>query len=282
MRAAEDDSDSTSPESGHGVEHRVSVSAFVDIPAGRLEVLDLAGDPNEPPLVLLHEGLGSVGRWRSVPQRLQRATGLRTIAFSRFGHGRSDPPPRPRAPLSLHEEEARDVLPAVLGKLEVERPILVGHSDGGSIALIYAGGVRRHRARGIVTLAAHVFNEKVCVDSIAAAGEAYRDTDLRERLVRYHGANVDDAFWGWNRVWLSPEFWRWNIEEFLPPIEVPVLAIQGWDDEYGTERQVDSIVAKVGASAEKLMLDRCKHSPHKDQPEATLDAATRFVAGLVP
>ncbi len=252
---------------------------FIENAGARLEFRRIDGAADRPTLVLLHEGLGCVAMWRDFPDRLSQATGAPVFLFSRAGYGGSSPVPPPRPATYMHRE-ALDALPRVLRAAKIERAVLVGHSDGGSIALIYAGGVRWNKAVGIVTLAAHVFNEKVSVDSIAAAGEAYRTTDLRERLLRYHGENVDDAFWGWNRVWLSPEFWGWNIEEYLPRISVPVLAIQGWDDEYGTERQIDAIVGKVGARAEKLMLDRCRHSPHKDQPEATLDAVTRFYQSL--
>ena len=252
---------------------------FIENEHVRLEFRRIEGREDLPTLVLLHEGLGCVQMWRDFPDRLAKATGARVFVYSRAGYGKSSPVPPPRAATYMHKE-GLEVLPGVLEKAGIERAVLVGHSDGGSIALIYTGGVPDNRTVGVVTLAAHVFNERLCVDSIAAAGETYRATDLRERLLRYHGSNVDDAFWGWNRVWLSPEFWRWNIEEFLPPITVPVLAIQGWDDEYGTERQVDTIVGKVGGRAEKLMLDRCKHSPHKDQTEATLDAVARFVAAL--
>lgn len=252
---------------------------FLEYDGARLEFRRIDGAGDRPTLVLLHEGLGCVATWRDFPDRLARATGAPVFVYSRAGYGKSSPVPPPRPATYMHRE-ALDVLPRVLEAAKIERAVLVGHSDGGSIALIYAGGVRRNKAVGIATLAAHVFNEKVCVESIAAAGEAYRMTDLRERLLRYHGDNVDDAFWGWNRVWLSPEFWGWNIEEFLPRISVPVLAIQGWDDEYGTERQVDTIMGKVRARAEKVMLDRCRHSPHKDQPEATLDAVARFVESL--
>ncbi len=252
---------------------------FIESDGARLEFRRIDGRADLPTLVLLHEGLGCVSMWRDFPDRLAQATGAPVFLYSRAGYGKSSPVPPPRPATYMHRE-ALDVLPRVLDAANIGRAVLVGHSDGGSIALIYAGGVRKNKAHGIVTLAAHVFNEKVCVDSIAAAGESYRTTDLRERLLRHHGDNVDDAFWGWNRVWLSPEFWRWNIEEYLPQIKVPVLAIQGWDDEYGTERQVDTIVAKVSGRAAKLMLDRCKHSPHKDQPEATLDAVSRFVETL--
>lgn len=257
------------------MEHRVSVSAFIDIPAGRLEVLDLAGDPNEPPLVLLHEGLGSVGRWLSVPHDLNRATGLRTIAFSRFGHGRSDAPPRPRAPLSMHEEEAREVLPAVLGRLEVERPILVGHSDGGSIALIYAA---EHDATGLVLLAPHVFVEDRCVAAIAEV-EAGFEAGLRERMARHHDDPVV-TFRGWVDVWLDPEFRRWNLEPLLPSIAAPTLLIQGGDDEYGTLAQIDTIAAAISAPAEKLVVPG-GHSPHLEHRETVVKAIKRFARRLL-
>jgi pimeloyl-ACP methyl ester carboxylesterase len=176
--------------------------------------------------------------------------------------------------------EALEVFPKVLDAAGIGDCVLVGHSDGGSIALIYAGGVAGHRARGLVTMAAHVFNEKVCVDSIAQARMAYATTDLRQRLTRYHGENVDNAFRGWNDVWLSEEFWHWNIEEFLPRITVPILAMQGLDDEYGTEVQVDAILRQVGGPAQKLMLPACKHSPHRDQPQIVIEAIGRFLHSL--
>ncbi len=252
---------------------------FLDIGAARLEYRRVKSrNAAGPEIVLLHEGLGSVAMWRDFPDRLAEAAGLAVFAYSRAGYGKSSPIPLPRPARYMHRE-ALDVLPRVLEAAGIGDCVLVGHSDGGSIALIYAGGVKDMHARGVVTMAAHVFNEKLCVDSIAAAGRAYLETGLRQRLARYH-ADVDNAFRGWNDVWLSEEFWRWNIEEYLPGVAVPVLAMQGLDDEYGTARQIDAIVSQVKGPAEKLMLPACKHSPHRDQPEATLAAIKSFVQSL--
>jgi len=258
-------------------------AGFLDIAGARLEYRRVAPKTapragSQPAIVLLHEGLGSVSMWRDFPDRLAEAAGRGVFVYSRAGYGKSSPAPLPRPARYMHDEGLA-TLPRVLDAAGIGDCVLVGHSDGGSIALIYAGGVRPMRARGVVTLAAHVFNEKLCVDSIAAAGRAYLETDLRRRLARYH-ADVDNAFRGWNDVWLSDEFRHWNIEEFLPRVAVPVLAIQGRDDEYGTERQVDAIVGQVKGGAEKLMLPRCKHSAHRDQPAMTLEAIARFVRRL--
>jgi pimeloyl-ACP methyl ester carboxylesterase len=250
------------------------VTAFVEVPGGRLELLDLPGDPAGPPLVLLHEGLGSVGLWRSFPADLNRATGLRTVVFSRFGHGRSDPPPHPRTPSFMHEE-AREVLPAVLAALGLERPILVGHSDGGSIALIYAA--EHEDPAGLVLLAPHVFVEEICVSAIADVRGGFEER-LRERMARHH----DDpgvTFRGWSEVWLDPEFRSWNLEGLLPGIVAPVLLIQGRDDQYGTLAQVESIARGVAGPAETLVLPG-GHAPQLEQPEAVLAAIERFVLEL--
>ncbi len=227
-----------------------------------------------PTLVLLHEGLGCVAMWRDFPARLADATRCGVLAYSRLGYGRSDPCALPR-PLTYMHDEALEVLPSVLAVTRVRDAVVVGHSDGGSIALVHAGGTESPVLRGVVTFAAHVFCEELSVRSIAAARDAYEHGDLRARLVRYHGANVDGAFWGWNRAWLDPEFRHWNLEAYLPGIRVPVLAIQGRDDEYGTAAQVDAIVA--GCAAEPLFLDDCGHSPHRDREGATLEALTDFV-----
>jgi pimeloyl-ACP methyl ester carboxylesterase len=236
-------------------------------------VLDLPGDPAPPPLVLLHEGLGSVGLWRDFPAALHRATGLRTIVFSRFGHGRSDTPPRPRTPTFMHEE-AREVLPALLDRLDVERPILVGHSDGGSIALIYAAG---HDVTALALLAPHVFVEDVCVAAIAEVDAGFEER-LRERMARHHDDPVV-TFRGWADVWLDPDFRDWNLEPLLPSITAPTLVIQGRDDEYGTLAQIDTIAAAVPAPVEKLVLPG-GHSPHLEQPDAVLQAIAEFVRRL--
>ena len=247
---------------------------FVDVCGHRIEYERTAvAGGTRPALVLLHEGLGSVAMWRDFPSRLAHATGCDALVYSRHGYGNSDPLRGDRAVRYMHDE-ALLALPELLDKLEIERPILVGHSDGGSIALIHAGsGVRPVAA--IVTLAAHVLVEDLSVASIAAAKTAFETTGLRAKLARYH-ADVDSAFWGWNRIWLHPDFRGWNIEEYLPRVACPVLAIQGEDDEYGTMEQMRRIGAQV-RDVELLELEDCRHSPHRDQPEAVLEAITRFV-----
>lgn len=240
----------------------------------RLEVLDLPGDATMPPLVLLHEGLGSVGLWRSFPQALHAATGARTVVFSRYGHGRSDPPPRPRTPTFMHEE-AREVLPAVLAGLGIERPLLLGHSDGGSIALIYAA---EHDVAGLILFAPHVFVEDVCVESIAKIRHSFEHDGLRERMARHH----DDpavTFSGWCDVWLDPAFRDWNLEQLLPGVTAPTLLIQGRDDEYGTLAQIDAIERGVGGPTQRLIVAG-GHSPHLGDPEPVLEACVGFVRQL--
>jgi pimeloyl-ACP methyl ester carboxylesterase len=248
--------------------------AFADVAGRRLEYERITvADDGRPTLVLLHEGLGSVAMWRDFPECLARATACNAVVYSRYGYGGSDPLREDRAVSYMHHE-ALVALPELLDTLGVERPILVGHSDGGSIALIHAGAHSRTLV-GVVTLAAHVLVEDLSVASIATAKAAYESTDLRVKLARYH-ADVDSAFWGWNRIWLHPDFRAWNIEEYLPRIACPVLAIQGDNDEYGTMEQMRRIGAQV-PNVELLALEDCRHSPHRDQPEAALDAITRFV-----
>jgi pimeloyl-ACP methyl ester carboxylesterase len=246
---------------------------FARIGGHRIEYRWIAVAPRDrSPLVLLHEGLGSIAMWRDFPERLAHATGRNALVYSRYGYGNSEPLTSARDVRYMHDE-ALVALPELLDLLDVEAPLLVGHSDGGSIALIHAGaGVRT--AVGIVTLAAHVLVEDLSIASIAAAKVAFETTELRLRLARYH-ADVDSAFVGWNRIWLDPAFRGWNIEEYLPRIGCPVLAIQGEDDEYGTMEQMRRIGAQV-RDVELLELADCRHSPHKDQPEAVLAAITRF------
>ena len=229
-------------------------------------------------LVFLHEGLGSVSLWRDFPRRVAAATGCPALAYSRQGYGRSDPVALPR-PLSFMHDEARGALPALLAAAGIEDAILIGHSDGASIAIIYAGE-NGAKLRGLVLEAPHVFVEQVCVDSIAKVREGYRTSGLRERLARHHGANVDCAFYGWADSWLDPAFRNWNLEEFLPGIQVPTLAIQGEDDEYGTLAQLERVCAQVAGPVERLVLPNCGHAPHRDQREATLAAIAGFVRRL--
>jgi pimeloyl-ACP methyl ester carboxylesterase len=232
--------------------------------------------PGGRDLVMLHEGLGSVSMWREFPERLARATGCRTLVYSRYGYGRSSPLEAPRSVDYMHEE-ARVWLPAILERLDIRRPILFGHSDGASIALIHAAS-DASEAAGIVALAPHIKVEDLTVRNIAAAKESYLHTDLPLRLSRHH-ADADSAFWGWNRIWLNPAFRDWNIETLLPAIRCPILAIQGEDDEYGTMEQIMGIARAVPHS-KLLALAACRHSPHRDQPEAVLAAAAEFTAGI--
>ncbi len=251
------------------------------VDGGRLEYAWFGPGPElAPTLVLLHEGLGCVELWRDFPRRLADRTGLGVMAYSRFGYGGSDPVDVPR-PLSYMHDEAINVLPAVLDAAGVRRAVLVGHSDGGSIALINAGAVRDPRVRAVATLAAHVFNEQVCVDSIRAARQAFESQGLRDRLARYHGDNVDCAFWGWNRAWLDPDFWHWNLEEFLPAVQIPALVIQGEQDEYGTVAQVDAICRQLGSPARRVLLPDCGHAVHRDQPEDLLRLIAAFAAEVL-
>lgn len=222
---------------------------------------------------MLHEGLGSIAMWRDFPQQVADATGCEVLVYSRYGYGNSDPIEKSRTVDFMHEEALKS-LPDLLDQLNIRKPILFGHSDGGSIALIHAGGAGRDLA-GVIVMAPHVLVEKLSVTSIAAAKEAYLHTNLRERLGRYH-ANVDSAFWGWNDIWLHPEFLHWNIEAYLPSIACPILAIQGVDDEYGTMEQIH-IIDRTVKDVELLKLPDCRHSPHKDQPRAVLKAVAAFV-----
>jgi pimeloyl-ACP methyl ester carboxylesterase len=236
-----------------------------------LEVLDLAGDPDRPALVLLHEGLGSVGLWRGFPEALHDNTGRRLIAFSRFGHGGSDAPAGPRTP-AFFDEEALAVLPAVLGQLDAPAPLLVGHSDGGSIALIHAA---HHPVSGLVLLAPHVFVETITVDAIRETRIEYLAGGLRDRMARHH-ADPDAAFWGWCDVWLDPAFRDWNLEAEVEQVSAPALVIQGDHDPYGSLEQLARIEALARGPVETLVLPG-GHSPHLEHPQRVVDAICAFL-----
>jgi pimeloyl-ACP methyl ester carboxylesterase len=243
-----------------------------------LECARLQGERSAPTLVFLHEGLGSIAMWRDFPRRVADACECPALIYSREGYGQSSPLAAPQRADYMHVE-ALVRLPALLDRLGIEAPVLIGHSDGASIALIHAGAKQR-RVRACVALAPHVFVEDVSIASIAAARDAYANGGLRERLARYH-RDVDSAFRGWNDVWLSPEFRDWNIESYVAAIDCPILLIQGRDDEYGTLAQFDAIEHRTAAKVSRLVLDDCGHSPQRDQPEATLNAIAAFISEML-
>ena len=246
----------------------------VRIVGRRIEAVEIEGDPDRRALVLLHEGLGSVGLWRGFPRALAAATGRRVIAFSRFGHGRSDPPPAPRTPAFFHEE-AREVLPALLAQVGAPEPILVGHSDGASIALIHAG---EQPTTGLALLAPHVIVEDVTVDAIRRTRREFEEGGLRERMARHHD-DPGAAFHGWCDVWLDPAFRAWTLEAEAARVAVPTLLIQGADDPYGTLDQLDRIEARVRGPVRRVVVPGA-HSPHLEAPEPVLAALTEFAAEL--
>ena len=239
------------------------------------------GPPPEdaPTLVFLHDGLGCVAMWHDFPASLAAATGCGALVYSRLGHGGSDSCPLPRG-VRFMQDEATLVLSELLEVTGIRGCILIGHSDGGSIAIIYAGGTSAKRVRGLITESAHVFIEEITVSSIQKAGESYRTGDLRRKLEKYHKDNVDGVFRGWNEAWLHPDFRNWNLEEYLPGIKVPMLVIQGEDDEYGTSAQVKAIARQAGAGAEVFMLPNCGHSPHREKRAETLQALTNYISRI--
>ena len=253
---------------GHRLEYQIH------LPGDRAE----AHVASRPTLVFLHEGLGSVALWKQFPREVSEAANCPALVYSRLGYGKSDRLAAPRAVDYMHRE-AIDVLPEVLDQLGIEAPILIGHSDGASIALIHAGS-GKHSVRGVVAMAPHVFVEDITVRSIAEAKRTFQSTDLAQRLGRYHD-DPEATFRGWNDIWLHPDFRGWNIENFLAIIRCPVLLIQGEDDQYGTVAQVEAIARQVSGPVEILMLPDCAHSPHQSiQKDATVAAIAGFVGKL--
>jgi pimeloyl-ACP methyl ester carboxylesterase len=242
-----------------------------------LETLFFPAAADAPVIVMLHEGLGSIAMWKDFPERVAEATGCSVLVYSRYGHGKSQRLAEKRDFDFMHHE-ATVVLPELLVQLGIQRPILLGHSDGGSIALIYAG-TWPEQVRGLILEAPHVFVEDFGLRSTIAIRTLYGSSDLPQKLSRYHD-HADEMFRGWNDIWLDPQFRGWNIEEYLGSISCPTLVIQGEDDEYGTLAHVETIRRGV-PNAQALVLPRCGHSPHRDQPEITLDAISKFVASLL-
>ena len=237
------------------------------------------GDEHETPvIVMLHEGLGCVSTWRDFPEAVSEVTCGDVLVYSRYGYGRSSVRKEAFSVDYMHRA-ALEELPLLLDALKVESPVLFGHSDGASIALIYAGSYPE-KARGLIVEAPHVFTEQVSVDSIAAIQKVYESSDgLRHRLSRHH-ADPDASFYGWNEAWQRPDFIDWNIEEYLPQITCPMLVVQGEGDEYGTLDQVDRIESGSGGRVGRLILGECGHAPHRDQKELVLAATKKFVRAL--
>jgi pimeloyl-ACP methyl ester carboxylesterase len=247
---------------------------LLDVPGGRVEYDDVPGDPALAPLLFLHEGLGSVGLWRGFHRRVAAATGRRAVAYSRVGHGFSDLPTGKRTPRFIHEEAA-EVVPALCAALGLERPVVIGHSDGASVALLVAAACD---VRGLVVLAPHVFVEELGLRGIADARTAYVDGGLRARMARHH-RDPDVTFWSWNDIWLSDAFRDWDIRADLPGIRCPVLAVQGTADQYGSMAHVEAVRDDANAAVELLVLG-CGHNPHLEEPDATADAVGAFLRSL--
>jgi pimeloyl-ACP methyl ester carboxylesterase len=253
---------------------------MLDLDSMRLEYRMIGPRPDEAPtIVMLHEGLGCVGLWGDFPDRLQAATGAGVFVYSRAGYGRSSPVKLPR-PLTFMHEEAREVLPKVLDAIGFRRGLLVGHSDGASIAATYAGSVQDHRVRGLTLIAPHFFTEDMGIAEIARAKEAYAATDLRQKLARWHG-DVDNAFRGWNDAWLDPEFRKWDITEPLAYIRVPILIVQGEDDQYGTQRQIELALQECYCPVDVAIYPGVRHSPHREAPELLLASVSEFATRLL-
>jgi pimeloyl-ACP methyl ester carboxylesterase len=245
--------------------------------AGRSIAYDWVGEPaaDKPTLVFLHEGLGSMGQWRDFPAKVAAATGCRALVYDRYGYGQSDVLAEAQRTVRFMHDEALVSLPELLRGLGVENPLLIGHSDGASIALIHAGA--GHAVRGIVAMAPHVFIEPLCLDSIVSAAQEFETTYFAEKLGRYH-RDERKTFYGWADVWLDKDFTAWDIrDDFLPAIRCPVVAIQGYDDEYGTMVQLDELARCLEGPCELVKLRDCGHAPFRDQPERTLETVVRFV-----
>jgi pimeloyl-ACP methyl ester carboxylesterase len=255
-------------------------SGFLRIGAADLEYRMIGPAPQDAPtIILLHEGLGSAGLWGDFPDQLQAATNVGVLVYSRAGYGASSPVKLPR-PLDYMHVEALEVLPKLLDAIGFRRGLLVGHSDGASIAAIYAGGAGDHRVRGLAMIAPHFVVEDISVQSIAAIKQAYETSDLKSKLARWHG-DVDNAFYGWNGAWLDEKFRDWDISEYLAYIRVPVAILQGADDRYGTIRQVEIAKEECYCPVDVTVIPGAGHSPHREAPGATLNAISEFASRIL-
>jgi len=258
----------------------LSPTGFLRIGDSDLEYRMIGPAPSEAPtIVMLHEGLGSVGLWGDFPDRLQAATGVGVFVYSRAGYGASSATALPR-PLDYMSVEALDVLPALLDRIGFKRGLLLGHSDGASIAAVYAGGIGDHRVRGVVMIAPHFVVEDISVASIAEIKRVYETTDLREKLARWH-RDVDNAFYGWNGAWLDPGFRRWDISEYLAYIRVPIAIVQGADDQYGTVRQIEIAREECYCPVDVTVISGAAHTPHREAPDLTLSVVSEFVTRIL-
>ena len=253
---------------------------FLELAPLRLEYRMIGPRPPEAPtIVMLHEGLGCVGLWGTFPDQLAAATGAGVFVYSRANYGKSSSGQLPRS-VDFMNQEALDVLPRVLSAIGFQRGVLFGHSDGASIATIYAGSVQDHRVRGLVLMAPHFFTEEMGLAQILRIKEDYESGNLREKLKRWHD-DVDSAFYSWNGPWLDPEFRDWDITEALGYIRVPILVVQGADDQYGTIKQVEAAQQECYCPVESATLSGVRHSPHRDAPDLALDTAAAFINRLL-
>ncbi|MCP4671843.1 MAG: alpha/beta hydrolase [Desulfobacula sp.] len=265
------------------------MTRFLQLGSQKIEIQWHQNVPNNqnghrdlPALIFLHEGLGCTSLWKDFPVKLSQKTGCPALVFSRYGYGKSDPCPLPWKINFMHKQ-ALKTLPEIIAQAKIRQYILIGHSDGGSIGVIFSGSPTSQQPkglRGLITEAAHVFCEKITVDCIKQAKINYEYHNLKSKLEKYHGQNTDNAFYGWNDVWLNPKFMHWNIEKYLNKIKVPMLAIQGKDDQYGTKKQIASIKQHVN-NIKTHLINNCRHSPHNDQPEIVLDLMAKFIHKII-
>lgn len=254
-------------------------NGFLNIGTAKLEYVCHGPTPEQAPtLVLLHEGLGSVSLWKEFPENLAKATGLGVFVYSRAGYGASSPSILPKA-MDYMTEEAIDILPKVLNAINAQKIILLGHSDGATISAIYTGSVEDFRVRGLILMAPHFFTEPEGLEAIQNIKQEYETGDLKARLAKYHD-NVNCAFWGWCNAWLDPNFVEWNVTEVIDYFRVPILAVQGRDDPYGTLAQINEVEERSYSPVEVSILEDCGHAPHLEQADQTLAAIENFVTRL--